>query len=415
MKKILFFLNNRKNFISFSLLRLGATILGLVSNIFIVRKLSVEDFGIFSLALTVISLFTTLGFSWSSSSILYYGSKEKAKYNSINKTFWSRNIIIFVSLIIVTIGFILFRNQINSYIGLDIWFLLLLWLYVSVIEDYLNQYFLAVKKQITSTMLSFTAKIFYIILISLVPFDVPTLVILNIVSLSSIIFYTLSINRKDISKFEFDKPWFKEVLNFSLWQLFGFAGVYLINFGDVAVIKYYMTNKDVGIYNAAYQLFMGVTGFANIISNYYAGTVSENFASNNKENIKQFYYKERLYIFAISIVGHIVLLIFSKYIILTIYGEKYIESVIILNILLIGSMIRFLERFYMLYYNTNRKYKLQQTINIFRAVFNVVLSIILIQFMGLIGPAVATTVVFIITFLFSVFYCEKRISLFIKD
>ena len=116
-------------------------LLSFITNIVIVRKLSVDDFGIFSIAFMFIGLVTTFGFSWSSSSILYYGSKEKAKYGNINKTFWARNLIIFFSLIITTILFFLFSQQINEYIGINVSYLILIWLYVSVVEDYLSQYF----------------------------------------------------------------------------------------------------------------------------------------------------------------------------------------------------------------------------------------------------------------------------------
>src|SRR5699024_550938 len=147
----------------------------------------------------------------------YFGSREKEKYGSLNKTFWARNLIIFFSLVIVTIGIILFRKQIDSYIGISVWFLLLLWLYVSVIENYLNQYFLAVKRQIISSVLSITAKVIYISFILIFQFDVKTLIILYIISHASVIFYTLGINRTDVGSFEFNYSWFKKVLNFSLW------------------------------------------------------------------------------------------------------------------------------------------------------------------------------------------------------
>src|SRR5699024_2001384 len=113
----------RRKFLSFSLLRVSGMILALISNIFIVRRLSVDDFGIFSVALLVVNLITTVVFSWSSSSILYFGSKEKEKYRRINKTVWARNIIIFISLVVATLAIVLLRNQIDDYIGINIWFL----------------------------------------------------------------------------------------------------------------------------------------------------------------------------------------------------------------------------------------------------------------------------------------------------
>jgi O-antigen/teichoic acid export membrane protein len=411
MKRLLEIIKNKREFIIFSSLRVLVMMLSLVSNIFIVRKLSINNFGIFSVSLMLIGLITTFGFSWSSSSILYFGSREKAEDGNLNKTFWARNIIIGISLIITTILFILFREQINAYIGLNISFLILLWLYVSVAEDYLNQYFLAVKKQILSGMLSVTAKIIYLILIFVFAFDVKTLVILNIVSHATVLLYVFGINKNDVGKFEFNRDKFKEILNFSLWQLFGFSGLYLINFGDTAVIKYFMTTEDVGIYNAAYKLFNAVANFSFVISSYYAGSVSQYFAKNEVKNIKQFFYKERFLIIAFSSVAHIIVMIFSEPIITTIYGERYSGSIVIFNILMIGSVFRYLSVFYMLYFNTNGKHKIQQNINIFRAILNLILDIVFIKIFGLIGPAIATTLAILITLAISALYCERRLKI----
>ena len=410
MRNILSFLLKRKTFIMYTLLRVSVMALGLITNIFIVRKLSINDFGIFSVALMFIGLVTTFGFSWSSSSILYYGSREKAKTGSINKTFWARNIIIGISLLITTILFIVFRQEINDYIGLNVTFLILVWLYISVAEDYLSQYFLAVKKQLMSSMLSITAKVIYLIMIIIFSFDVKTLIILNIISHATVLLYIFGINKDDVGSFEFDKDWFKEVLNFSLWQLFGFSGLYLINFGDTAVIKHFMTTEDIGIYNVAYKLFDAIASFAFVISSYYAGSVSQYFANNESGKIKRFFYKERLMIFGLSTLAHIVVMIFSKPIITVLYGDRYTQSVVLFNILMIGSIFRYLTVFYMLYYNTNKKHKLQQTINILRAILNLVLDIILVRRFGLVGIAIGTTIAMFLAFLFSFFYCEKRIK-----
>lgn len=410
MRNILSFLLKRKAFIMYTLLRVSVMALGLITNIFIVRKLSINDFGIFSVALMFIGLITTFGFSWSSSSILYYGSREKAKTGSINKTFWARNIIIAISLMITTILFVVFRQAINEYIGLNVTFLILAWLYISVAEDYLSQYFLAVKKQLMSSMLSITAKIIYLIMIIIFSFDVKTLIILNIISHATVLLYIFGINKDDVGSFEFDKDWFKEVLNFSLWQLFGFSGLYLINFGDTAVIKYFMTTEDIAIYNVAYKLFNAIASFSYVISSYYAGSVSQYFANNEGSKIKRFFYKERLMIFGLSALAHFAVMIFSKPIITVLYGDRYTQSVVLFNILMIGSIFRYSTVFYMLYYNTNKKHKLQQTINIFRAILNLVLDIILVRRFGLVGIAIGTTIAMFLAFLFSFFYCEKRIK-----
>lgn len=411
MNRFIQFLIKKKKFIAYTLLKIIIMILSLFTNIIIVRKLSINDYGIFSVAFMFMGLITTFGFSWSSSSIIYYGSKEKNMTGTINKTFWARNIIIAISILFTTFVFVVLKKEINDYIGMEVAFLVLVWLYVSVAEDYLSNYFLAVKKQLMSSMLSLVAKVIYLSLIFIYSFDVKTLLLFNIISHSSVLLYVFGMNNKDIGRFEFDKVWFKEVLNFSLWQLFGFSGLYLINFGDTAVIKHYMTTEDVGIYNAAYKLFNAVANFAFVISSYYAGSVTKYFQNNESHNIKRFYYRERLFIFAVSTVAHIIVMVFSKPLIIMLYGERYIESIFIFNVLMVGSIFRYLTVFYMLYYNTNQKYKLQQTINILRALINFGLDILFIKIFGLIGPAIATSIAIFLSFLFSFLYCEKRIKI----
>ena len=254
-----------------------------------------------------------------------------------------------------------------------------------------------------------TAKLIYLLMVLIYTFDVKTLIVINIISHATVLLYIFGFNKKDVGKYEFDKGWFKEVLNFSLWQLFGFSGLYLINFGDIAVIKHFMTTEDVAIYNAAYKLFNAIANFAYVISSFYAGSISQYFAKNEKSKIKQFYYKERFFIFGLSTIAHLVVMVFSRTIITTLYGDSYADSVVIFNILMVGSIFRYLTVFYMLYYNTNNKHKLQQTINIFRAILNVGLDIVFIQLFGLIGPAIATTIALFSGFIFSFLYCEKRI------
>jgi O-antigen/teichoic acid export membrane protein len=76
---------------------------------------------------------------------------------------------------------------------------------------------------------------------------------------------------------------------------------------------------------------------------------------------------------------------------------------------MIGSIFRYLSVFYMLYFNTNKKHKLQQNINILRAILNLILDVVFIKKFGLIGPAIGTTVAIVLTFIISALYCEKRI------
>jgi O-antigen/teichoic acid export membrane protein len=391
------------------LLRFSTQGLSLLTNIFIVRQLTVDDYGVYSIALTIVGFVVTFGFSWSSSAIVYYGSKEKAESGAINKTFWSRNIILFFSLSIISLLFVIFRSRINLYIGQEFAIIILIWVYVRVIIDYLKKYFLAVKKQILSTLITFISKLFFLILVILISLDIKTVIFLYLLSEFVVMFFVFRINKKDINRFEFDKEYFKEILSFSLWQFFGFSGLYIINFGDNFVIKHFMTTADVGIYNSSYKLFNGLAGLAFIISSYYAPLISEYFQNDAKEKLKKFFYKERWFIFIVAFILHIIIIIFSKQIVTLIYGERYLKAVSVLRILLIGSASKYFSVFYIIYCNTNKRYKELQFINIFRSILNIVLDIIFIQIFGLIGPAIATTLAILIAISIEFVLFEKNI------
>lgn len=415
LNKIIKLIGSKKNFIFFSLLKLSTQLLTLVSSVFIIRKLPVEDFGSYSLILTVVGFASTFGFSWTSSSLIYFGSKELEENGNLNKTFWSRNILVGISLFILTTGFLIFQDEINSYIGASYLFMILIWIYLRVYQDYMSYYFLAVKKQNLASSMLFFVRVIFLVVVIFVDFDLKKLIVFSILSEVISLLYLFGLNKKDISKFEFDKKHFKEILNFSLWQLFGFSGVYIINFGDNLVIKYFLSTEAVGIYNASYKIYTGISLLSYVISSYYAANLAVNFLKKQKEKINSFFYKERFFILLLSLVLHLIIIISSKQIISFLYGDEYESAVSVLQILMIGSFFRYIEVFYVIFYNTNKKYRFLQITNIIQSVINIVLSISLVSLVGILGAAIATTIAMILKTLLSILYCERKIYSLSKE
>jgi len=241
-------------------------------------------------------------------------------------------------------------------------------------------------------------------------YEVEKLILINMISDIIIIVFLVKVNRRDIGKFEFEKSYFKEILSFSLWQFFGFSGVYLVNFGDIAVIKNFMSIEYIGVYNAAYKLYAGIAGLSFVINSFYSPSVSMNIENGDTKELHHFFYRDRVSIISIVILLHLIVILSSKHIVLLLYGSRYLPTVPLINILLIGSIFRYLGVFYMIYYNTTKQYMILQSTNVIRALVNISLDIILIQYFGIKGPAIATILTSIMAFVFSFFYCEKRIK-----
>lgn len=378
-------------FIVYVLLKVLATLLGIVSTMIVVSKLSVANYGIYSVALVLVGFIATFGFSWTSSSMIYFGSKEYHKTGSLKNTFWARNYIIITTTLVITLLIFLFSRTINSYVGVhNIHLLLVLWMFSLVFEDYLVQYFLSRERQIFSSLIVVIPKLIYIFMIVLFDFSVMQLIYYNIISHAITIFFIFKVRKEDITFTKPDKQYLKKVLNFSLWQLFGFSGVYIINFGDIAVIKHFSSIENVAIYNAAYKLFITFQGISYLISNFYASKISKYIVKKDFNRLNYFYYKQRFLILSLAFIAHLILYIFAGYIVRFIYDERYLESILIFRILIFGSFMYYISVFYLIYMNLTDKYKVLQSLNILQAILNILLDVILINIFGIIGPAIAT-------------------------
>ncbi|GLC31368.1 oligosaccharide flippase family protein [Clostridium omnivorum] len=404
------------NFILYTALRLITTGIGFLINIIIVRKLSVDDYGIYSITIMLLGFATTFGFSWSSSAILYFGSKEKAEHGDINKTFWSRSLILSVSFIIVSAIILIFRYKINNYASQNIVYKLLLWLCIQMIVDFLNQYYLSVQKQILACFMYLVSKTILLIATLIITFRNPMdFINLNIFTDCLMILFILKINKKDIKKPVFNKEYLKEILDFSLWQLFGFSGLYLTNFGDNWVIKYFLNNREIAIYNSAYKLYNAFSDLSYLIVNFYGAYIIEKLKNNRLDELKDFYYKQRFMLWGIISIIHLGIILGCRPIIIFIYGYRYIESIPMLQILLVGSIFRYFTVFYVPFCNATKGYVQLQILNLIQASLNIVLDVILVKSIGTLGAAVATTTAVIFVGIFTVMYFEKQLIKQIYD
>lgn len=406
---------NKKDMLIFTFLKLIGGFIGFFINIFIARKITVVNFGIYSIIMTLLGFVTTFGFSWSSSAIMYIGAKEKSYNGNLNKTFWSRNIILFFSLLTVIIIYTLFYTKIALYIGIDLNILLIIWLFIKVILDYLNVYFLAVKKQIEAASILTSSKILFLIITYFFEYTLKELIIISILCDSLGLLYLTKVDKKDIGKPTFDKENFKNIFNFGIWQLFGFSGLYILRFGDNVVIKYYLQNESVGIYNAAYNLYISLATLPAIFSAYYVGIIIPLFEKKEKRKLKEILYKERIGILLLFLIPHIIIILFSNSLIKLIYGTNYLGSAKSLSILMIGSFFNFANIFSSIIFNLQKKYKELQLLNIVQSILNVIFNILLVPYFGIEGAALGTTGAIIITNLIKIYLGEHYLKIYFGE
>lgn len=397
-------------FYTFTFLKVLAMVLSFLTNVFVVRKLTTGDFGTYSLILIVLGLTMNLGVSWHSSSIIYFGIIEKENRNKINETFWARNLILFICSTIVFLIFLILNNKIRMFTTFDDTILILIWFIVRGSYDYLTNYFIALDNQVNSALVQVLSKLLFIILTLCLNIDVNKIVLIGIISELIPLVFIFKINIKELMPVRVNMQWLKEMLDFSIWQLIGFIGVYIVNFGDNYVIKSNMNNEAVGIYNIAYQLYMGVSALYTIINSYYTPKIGVYINEKDTSNLKKIYDNTKNKIMFIVVIMNLVLIIFSDLILKIMYGAKGELATNIFRILIFGSTFYFINTFYYPIFNFLRKHKQLQFINIIQAAVNIILDIVLIKYFGILGPAIATGVAIFISCIFTVYMGRRLIK-----
>ena len=167
-----------------------------------------------------------------------------------------------------------------------------------------------------------------------------------------------------------------------------FVGMYY--YSDSVMISYIRGNFEVGIYNAAYRLAMVFS----LIPQVYFTSVFPNMARTYRKN-KIF---EELVIASLGLMSLACFLvgiagtIFSKFLILVIYGEEYYQSIPIFSLLIWSIAISFINTSLANVLDATGNQHLNSLRMALGIVFNIMLNLILIPKYGAYGAAVATLI-----------------------
>ena|GEM_PF-614268 len=399
----------------FSAIQIVVQILGLATNVIIARKISVSDFGTYSMVITIVGIISTFGFTWTSSVLSFYGSKEVAVSGTMRKTIQSRNIVLLFSATVIGLAFLFLSSVINRYIGMNCTLLIFIWVVIKAINEYLTYYFIAREKKIISSTVGLIARVSTVLLLLMLHVNLVSLLWICILCEMLVVVTVVFVDRSDFTPSPFDKDYFKEIMTFALWQLLGSSAIYVVNFGDNLVIRHFMSSHDVGIYNAAYKIFSGIYIMANVVSSFYVATISRHFHQNDKKSLKDIYFKYRIMLIAAVICVHLLTIALSGPILTMLYPSEYSASIPVFQVLLIASICRYWTVFEMLFFNINKMFRIQQTLNIVCAILNIALDIALVPRMGIMGAAVGTTVSIVCTAIVSSIICEPKLLKYLKS
>jgi len=189
---------------------------------------------------------------------------------------------------------------------------------------------------------------------------------------------------------------------------FGFFSIIIVlySYVDTVMLSFICTDADVGWYNAAYKIYEGLTVFPSIICGVLYPRLSQLFISNKKVH-SVLSLRASKYLFIISFPILICGIILSNNIINILFGKEFQNSVIALQILLLGIVFVFQIWLFQTLLNSIDKQKSVMYIGLTGLIINIILNLLLIPRYSFKGAATTTVLSELVVFTIYYFYLYK--------
>ncbi len=429
--KILDLINKYKNnklakgSITFLIIKMIAMAFGYINIIIITKYFGTSALGIFSYlvsVLTFIAAFSGLGIEMAT---LRFVSKFKAKneFGKIKSYYFQALKIIFIPGILLSLVFFVFPE----FIALKIFgkpenavymrYLAFLLLPISI-HKINNQFLRAYKKigQFAFVKLFFTpitvVILFFIVVFTpirseKIPITVHfvSLFVMFIISFL-LIFYLKNWKTAKIS----ESVKIKDILKVSFPMMFIVITGAISKQADKIILGYFVSNSDIGIYHAMNKTALLINIVLLSANSGLAPRFSELFELKRFKELKKLAHKSSKYITLLSFIVFLLILVFSKYII-NFLGIDYKIGIQLLVIMSVAQMfsawIGPVGSFLLMTGNE----KINKNVSLTIAGLFIFFNIILVYFYGILGSAIATSLVIVIKNIIFVVIVKRKHNL----
>lgn len=209
-------------------------------------------------------------------------------------------------------------------------------------------------------------------------------------------------------KLIFNKELGKELFLFSLPLMLTGILDYVMGWTDTLMLGYYFDSDIVGLYNAAAPTARLLPIFLNSAGFLYIPTATTFFAKNQLEEMGRLYQTTTRWIFILTFPVFLLIFLFPKPTIRLLFGSKYAEASLALQILAVGFMFHVLLGLNGMSLTVIGKPKINMTGNLFASIANIFLNVLLIPKYGIVGAAIATATSYVVANIFKSTWLYKR-------
>ena len=381
-----------KNTSSLFIAQFFVSILSLILSIYIARSLGDTIFGKYSFAIVFVSIFTIFSDLGYNTLLIRDVARNKSRANRYLNNIMSirgvLSVIIFVFIVIIinVMGYPADTKNIVYLFGISA-------LLVSL-SDVFRVMFRAFEKMEYEAFIRILITIIKVSLGLLVLFLGYGIIELALVFLLLSVFdllFTFLIYEKKLMKskteldFGFWRKTIKIALPLGMLSIFGLIYIRI----DTVMLSVMKGDAVVGWYNAAYTLVLGFKAIPHLFMNALFPLMSYYYVSS-KSSLKISYEKSFKYLLLLGLPIAVGITLLADRFIPLFYGQQFINSIIVLQILAWDVLLIFLCKCSSFLLVSSNKQNFMAIIVAFVALINVILNLFLIPSFGYVGAAIAT-------------------------
>ncbi|NQE53596.1 putative flippase AglR [ANME-1 cluster archaeon GoMg3.2] len=387
-------------------------LLGFVGRIIIVRYITQTEYGIYCLALVIISIFatiSTLGLSEGSTRYIAYfrGKKEEGKVKGIISS--SIKIAIVASISLATISFFI-SDFISTSIfhapdlstplkifSIAIPFTVLITVFISIFRGFdrvePHVYFQNILRNVLFILFLIAVVLFGLSFLGVIYAYVFSIAVTGI----AFVIYMLKRSPLVIGKVSAGNPMTKELLFFSVPLLAVSMLMMVMSWTDTLMLGYFKTPDVVGLYNAALPLANLLLIFSTSMSFIYIPIITQLYAKHLIDDVKRNYIILTKWTLLLTSPIFFVFFLFPDVVLDLLFGSRYIGASVALQFLALGFFLNISLGFTYNLLIVIGENKFPMFAYVISAIINVILNIILIPPMGIVGASIASVVSVIIS------------------
>ncbi|MDD3187684.1 MAG: flippase [Bacilli bacterium] len=418
-KKIIAFKNNdlfKKAFMNSSWLMLQ-NIFSLVTGLFVTavvaRYLGATNYGIFNYALSITSLFSGIAsFGMNHIAIKDLAIKPE-DHSKIMGTVLILRLIFAVILFIacqLVLYWLCYQDQLTFIVGTILSGCMLFNIF-NIITYYtqvtLNSKFEAISKILSMSILMILKLLVVYFSLNLKMYAFSYLIESIIYVLILFISYKKITKSKKFKPWYFDKSYAKKLLSSSWYfALSSIMVIIYLRIDQVMIGKMIADKSQLGIYSAAVRITDLWTFVPLALISSYRPIIIE---KKKEGEIKYYNNLQRLYYIVsfICFIFLIFIIIFSKIIVIILYGSEFIDAVNPLKILIFGTWFGVLGNIHYIWMSCDNNQKYSLLYSVIGASSNIILNLFLIPIYGIMGAAVATLISQVLSNIVSFAFLKK--------